>query len=251
MTDQALIQSWEREAQEPFAGWDFSHLRGRWHEEAPPWSYEALVRAVLPGAKSLLDMGTGGGEQLLEFRDVFPPRVMATEGYEPNMPVAAANLAPHGVQVIAYDCERDPVMPFADASLDRIINRHEAYDASEIARVLQPGGVFCTQQVDGRDALDLYSLFGVRPAYLHITLDHLQPELENAGLVIQAAYDWAGKMSFTDVGAVVYYLSAIPWNAPPDFSVPRYKDQLLALHARPRLEFTIRRFYLQAMKPKH
>ena len=57
-------------------------------------------------------------------------------------------------------------------------------------------------------------------------------------------------MTFADVGALVYYLSAIPWNAPPDFSVPRYKDQLLALHARPRLEFTIRRFYLQAVKPK-
>ncbi|MBN8635995.1 MAG: class I SAM-dependent methyltransferase [Anaerolineae bacterium] len=250
MNEHELLKQWEAEAQEPFAGWDFSHLRGRWHEDAPPWSYEALVRATLPGAESLLDMGTGGGEKLLEFRDVFPPRVMATEGYEPNMAVAAANLAPHGVQVIAYDAERDPALPFADDSLDRIINRHEAYDAAEIARVLRPGGLFCTQQVDGRDALDLYSLFGVQPAYLHITLGHLQPDLENAGLIIQAAQDWAGTMTFADVGALVYYLSAIPWNAPPDFSVPRYKDQLLALHARPRLEFTIRRFYLQAVKPK-
>jgi hypothetical protein len=46
----------------PFAGWDFSYLNGRWHEETPPWSYTELVRGVLPQVDSLLDLGTGGGD---------------------------------------------------------------------------------------------------------------------------------------------------------------------------------------------
>jgi len=31
-----LVANWEREEREPFTGWDFSHLAGRWHEEQPP-----------------------------------------------------------------------------------------------------------------------------------------------------------------------------------------------------------------------
>jgi hypothetical protein len=47
MDDQALIKEWKREAEQGFRGWDFSYLRDRWHEEQPPWSYDALVRGLL------------------------------------------------------------------------------------------------------------------------------------------------------------------------------------------------------------
>jgi SAM-dependent methyltransferase len=249
MDEQQLIQSWEAEAQEPFAGWDFSHLEGRYHEETPPWSYTEKVRAVLTQADSLLDMGTGGGEKLLEFKDLFPAYTAATEGYPPNLPVAKAALEPHGVDVLPYDSEQDARMPYDDARFALVLNRHEAYDAAEIKRILRPGGVFITQQVDGRDMADLYTLFGVETAYGHVTLANFRAGLESAGLSIQEALDWQGKATFTDVGALVYYLCAVPWEAPTDFSVQRYREQLLMLHARPKLEFTIRRFYLQAIKP--
>lgn len=250
MNEEMLLRTWEQEAQQPFQGWDFSYLDGRYHEETPPWSYDDRVRALLPGAASLLDMGTGGGEKLLEFRDLFPVRTVATEGYPPNIPVATANLSPHGVQVVSYDSELDKRMPFDDESFHVILNRHEAYAAEEIARVLAPNGVFCTQQVDGRDLEDLHSVFGVPTAYPHVTLGNFQRELEGAGLRIQSALDWQGTATFADVGALVYYLYAVPWEAPPDFSVRRYKDELLALHRRPVLEFTIRRFLVQAVKQR-
>lgn len=80
---------------------------------------------------------------------------------------------------------------------------------------------------------DLYSLFGVEPAYAHVTLANLRPELERAGLHIQTAIDWAGKAAFADVGALVYYLHAIPWQAPPDFSVQRYQEQDYSHHCTP------------------
>lgn len=248
MNEETLLRLWEHEAVQPFQGWDFSYLRGRYDEETPPWSYDEQVRALLPSTASLLDMGTGGGEKLLEFRELFPPRTAATEGYAPNLPIATANLHPYGVQVVSYDSETDARMPFTDESFEVIINRHESYAASEIARLLKPAGHFCTQQVDGRDLEDLFSKFGVQTAYAHVTLENFQRDLEAVGLHIQAAFDWQGTATFADVGALVYYLHAVPWEAPPDFSVRKYKAELLALHRQARLAFTIRRFLIQAVK---
>ncbi len=36
---QTIIETWKREEQYPFSGWDFSHLDGRMLEDQPPWSY--------------------------------------------------------------------------------------------------------------------------------------------------------------------------------------------------------------------
>jgi len=40
-----------------------------------------------------------------------------------------------------------------------------------------------------------------------------------------------GEVTFTDVGAVVYYLRAVPWLV-PGFSVETHADRLLALQDR-------------------
>jgi hypothetical protein len=68
--EQELIEQWKREEQEPFAGWVFSYLDDRWHDEDPQWSYEEMVRSLMVTAFSVLDLGTGGGERLLAFRDI-------------------------------------------------------------------------------------------------------------------------------------------------------------------------------------
>lgn len=250
MTDDVeLVARWKAEEQQPFQGWDFSYLRERYHEERPPWSYEDMVRALLPAADSVLDMGTGGGEKLLEFAAALPRRTVATEGYAPNVAVARASLEPHGIQVVEYDSEADRRMPFDDNSFALVINRHEAYDAVEVARILRPGGHFLTQQVDGREEGDFLAPFGLVSQYLHVNLHDFRQDLESAGLTIESAGDWVGQSVFGDVGALVYFLHAAPWSAPPDFSVERYGDVLLRLNReRQSLTFTIRRFYILARK---
>lgn len=247
MDNQQLIELWKTEAARPFQGWDFSYLQGRYSEEPLSWSYETEVRALLKTADAVLDMGTGGGEKLLEFRDALPPNTVATEGYPPNFPIAQANLAPHGISVVRYDSETDSRMPFDDGTFDLILNRHESFDAPEVFRVLRPGGVFLTQQVDGRDMADLYAIFNYVLNYPHITLANCRQSLEAAGLVVERADDWLGKVNFTDVAALVYFLRAI---IPDYFSVERFLPQLFELHQQPKpLQFSIRRFLLQARKP--
>ncbi len=213
MDDASLIARWKQEEAQPFQGWDFSYLAGRRSEEQPPWSYEHMVSDLLAGADAVLDMGTGGGEKLLEFRDVLPANTVATEGYPPNVPVARANLEPHGIRVVDYNLEVTPRMPFEDNNFALIINRHEAFDAQEVARILRPGGIFLTQQVDGRELGDFLTHFGQQSAFLHVNVRNCQQGLADAGLEIVHSEEWAGKSTFQDVGALVYFLHAAPWSA--------------------------------------
>ncbi len=85
MNPEALIAQWQQEAQEPFAGWDFAHLKGRMLEDQPPWDYLERAAALMQQSSAVLDIDTGGGEKLLSLRESWPQRVIATEGYAPNI----------------------------------------------------------------------------------------------------------------------------------------------------------------------
>ena len=249
----SLFASWLQEEATPFTGWDFSHLSGRWHEEHPPWSYEDLARESLHGARSAVDLGTGGGERLSRLADAFPARMFATEAYEANVPLARERLGPLGVTVLPYRSE-DLVggpLPFDDASLDLVLDRHESYDAREVARVLAPGGRFLTQQVDGESLADLLGLFRAMPAVPEVKLDRFVADATGAGLSIERAEQWWGNSTFSDVGAIVYYLKAIPWSV-PGFSVATHAPVLRELQRRLErdepLQFRAGRFLIVARK---
>jgi SAM-dependent methyltransferase len=251
--NEAVLERWRREETAPFSGWDFSHIYDRWTDEHPPWSYEQLAREALRGARSAVDLGTGGGERLSALAAAFPERMFATEAYPPNEAIARARLEPLGVTVVPYEAA-DVVggpLPFADGSLDVVLDRHESYDAREVARVLAPGGRFLTQQVDGHDKPDLLALFRLTPAFPQVALEPFVRAATAAGLTVDRAEEWWGESAFTDVGALVYYLKAT--RTVPDFSVARYESVLLSLDERlsasGALRFRCGRFVLVAHKP--
>lgn len=245
-----LIDDWRARHAEPTWGWDFSSFGDTVEADGPPWSYVDLARAAMVGAGSALDLGTGGGEVLLSLADALPTDTVATEGWPPNLPVATSALAGRSIPVVAYDAEADPRLPFDDARFDVVLARHEAYDAGEVARVLAPGGVFLTQQVDGRDLAEARVLFGAGEDYPRVRLEILRTEAEGAGLVVEEARDWTGTLAFADVATLVSYLRMVPWQVPDDFTVDRYADELLALHRSGRTPtFTQRRVVLQCRRP--
>ena len=119
-----------------------------------------------------------------------------------------------------------------DAAFDFILNRHEAFAASEVARVLAPGGRFLTQQA-GSGPDQLHALLGLRaqrrPAF---DLDLLVGQAVRAGLAVEDAR--AGnleKIRFADVGALAWYLRMVPW-AVPGCDVTSYRQALEAATAR-------------------
>ena len=93
------------------------------------------------------------------------------------------------------------------------------------------GGTFLTQQVHGRWAEDLLAEFDATPPWPDSTPDKYVPLLEGAGLRIAGLQEWTGRLVFKDVGAIVYYLKAVPWLV-PGFSVASNISHLLRLQAR-------------------
>ena len=247
-----LIESWHREEATPFAGWDFSYLNGRMIEGQAPWSYTARAAELLDGAHAALDLDTGGGERLLMLRPHWPVRVVATEAYPPNVVIARDALAPHGAHVVRVSSEDETPFPFADGAFDVVLDRHASFDSGEIARMLVPGGVFLTQQVHGRWAEDLLACFGATPPYPNASVEQYLPRLRAAGMEVMDVREWTGTLAFTDVGAIVYYLKAVPWMV-PEFGVDRYLPDLLALQDRldtgEELAFTARKYLIEARKP--
>lgn len=211
-----------------FSGWDFSYLAGRWIEDDPSWDYGQKVRERLADVDTLLDMGTGGGERLAALQPL-PEHTYATEGWGPNVPVARARLEPLGVQVV--EVQEGERLPFEDDFFDMVINRHESFAAEEVWRVLKPGGRFVTQQVGGKIHLRLNELLQDQVAvpYADWVLEKAAGELEARGFEVLEQREEYPKTVFMDIGAVVYYLKAIPWQI-PGFSVAAYRERLWAVH---------------------
>ena len=248
-----LLQQWQQEEQAPFAGWDFSYLAGRMYQEQPPWDYLARAAELLRNAASVVDLNTGGGERLLDLQPAWPPRVVATEEWPPNFALINERLTPLGVQVYNVRLTDDDPMPFADGEFEVVLNRHAAFNPAEVARVLAPGGTFLTQQVHGLSGQALQAVFGAKPQWPDATPAKYLPRLQQAGLTIVNGQEWSGRLNFTDVGAIVYYLKATPWLV-PDFTVDRYTAELLELQARlasgQALDFAGRLYLIEARKPK-
>ncbi len=221
-----------------FSGWDFSWIEGRWWESSCPWDYQEIVTGMLAQATSLLDMGTGGGEFLAALGPHLPARTVATEAYEPNIEMARQALAPWGVTVLGIPAQamhpqplQDAVYPLAlaDGSVDLVINRHESFDAREVARVLAPGGRFVTQQVGARNFETVNRRLGSPRQFAQWSLTGAKQQVQEAGLGVVQAQEALTSAGFQDVGALVYYLKAVPWQV-ADFSVSRYRQVLETLH---------------------
>ncbi|MCM0006657.1 MULTISPECIES: class I SAM-dependent methyltransferase [Bacillus cereus group] len=213
-----------------FSGWDFSFISetGRMKSEPLSWSYGSTAFQLMQHAESMLDMGTGGGE-FLSMLQPFPSTIYATEGYAPNVPIARKKLEPLGVTVV--EVINDTVLPFQDGQFDFIINQHESYAASEVKRILSPNGVFLTQQVGGLDCAVLNEQFGspLNSEFASWSLEAACSELEENEFTILDAKEEFPFQRFYDIGAIVYYLKAIPWQI-PDFTVERYYEELYRIH---------------------
>jgi hypothetical protein len=247
-----LIEFWKQEEDAPFAGWDFSYLDGRMIEEQAPWSYTTRAKGLMQSVQALLDLDTGGGERLLAMQEAWPAKVVATETYLPNLKLAQERLEPLGVTVLNVENNEMKPLPFGDGEFDLVLDRHAAINVDEVVRMLTPGGTFLTQQVHGMWAHDLLAVFGATPQWPDATPARYLPWLERAGMEIVMHEDWSGDLAFIDVGAIVYYLKAVPWLV-PSFSVATHLENLLTLQqqleATGKLVFSAKKYIIEARKP--
>ncbi len=239
----------------PFRGWDFTVLGDRLVHEPPPWSLTTSVEDCLSGDEMLLDMGTGGGEWLSRLRR--PARVVATEAWAPNVAVAVSRLRPLGVVVVRDEGAVDNVdqaeggrrgrLALRSGAFDVVSNRHEAFVATEVLRVLRPGGRFLTQQTES-GAKEFHGVLGLEPPVRQeFTVDLALEQLRHAGFLIEDGRSGIATTTFADIGALAWYLTHVPW-AVPGFNVRTHRDRLLALHGQP-IAVSSTRFLVRARRP--
>lgn len=220
------------------------------------WDYEESVRARLAGARRALDLGTGDGAIFASFAP-FRGVAVATETWPANVSVAARRLRGVGAHLIQCTPAPDnvavvparalPSLPFRDSAFDLIVDRHESFVATEVARVLRRGGWFVTQQVGGRNLLELNDALGAPLPYFGWHLVSCCRQLEDAGLRVVERREAFADVQFDDVEQIVEYLDAVPWQA-PGVARPRSARALERLIRRLPLRARAHRFYVEATK---
>jgi SAM-dependent methyltransferase len=199
-----------------------AHAVGLRMDAPTPWDYEAIAREHAAVARSVVDLGTGGGERLASIVAGMGARAVATEEWHVNAPVA--RLQPLGIDVIRADALR---LPFVDLAFDLVLDRHEALDPVEVARVLAPQGTVITQQVGHDHGLELRRLFP-RKTTFDDHLNSYQRGFRAAKLVVDEARWHEERVAFATLGDVAFMLLTAPWFI-SGFDPEAEIDQLLAL----------------------
>ena len=221
----------------PTEGWDWDWRGDRLTSSPLPWSYREIVQRLARDSPDRLDLGTGGRRVAGQARHPAPPHRRKGGLGSPRCPRQGPAGAAR-VEVVAYQGPSDniaqsadePPLPFADGSFHLVASRHEAFVASEVARVLARGGRFVTQQVG--DDEGLRKLLGITPVRLITPVWDLElaaSQVESAGLKVTDGGETTQVEMIADIGALVWYLNAIPW-AVPNFSPGAFRERLLELH---------------------
>lgn len=217
----------------PVAGWDFSWFDGRATEERPAWGYSRLLSERLRSAHAVLDIQTGGGEVLagaLRAAGAGGPAVVAaTESWPPNVALARASLAPFGGEVA--ELADDATLPFPSGSFDLVASRHPTEVGwPEVARVLEPGGAYFSQQVGAGSNRELTDfMMGPQPVNPSRSPQVTVAEATAAGFDIVDLREQALRVEFFDVAAVVHFLKKVLWTV-PGFTVSGYREPLARMH---------------------
>jgi SAM-dependent methyltransferase len=239
----------------PLDGWDFSWFEGRATEERPVWGYAGMLAGRLGEAHAVLDLQTGGGEvtaAALRQCQRPPGTLAATDSWPPNAALASAALAPFGGTV--HLIPDDAVLPFASGSFDLVASRHPTLVVwPEIARVLQPGGRYFSQQIGAGSNRELTEfMMGPQPAHAGRSAKVLSDQATGAGLEVTGLREQALRVEFFDVAAVVHFLKKVLWTV-PGFSVAGYAGPLARMHEHIQAHGSFvchaRRMLLEARKP--
>jgi SAM-dependent methyltransferase len=222
------------------AYWGAGFLQDRYQPGAPSWSWSDLVRANLDAATRMLDMGTGDGSVLRSLAPL-PALTVAYEEWVATLPRAITTLRSLGVHLVLCQGSDDnvervrtrPMLPFQDGVFDVVLNRHEAFDAKDVCRLLTPGGVFTTQQVGLREPDSVRELLGLPPISSLVSWDLAEAirQVESAGLSVTGCGEETPPTRFTDVAALIGYIRSTPWNF-PDWDVESMRPLLRDVHAR-------------------
>ncbi|WP_273853103.1 class I SAM-dependent methyltransferase [Guptibacillus spartinae] len=171
-------------------GWDFSNLQLT--SEGAKWEFYEEVLKKVNDTDILLDIGTGGGENVLEIAS----SLLFLIGIDLSTSMAEAaqrnllNSKASNVRFVQMSSEN---LLFPDGFFNVISSCHAPFHSQEVARVLKKDGVFLTQQVSEADKWNIKKAFGRGQAYElsdGILKDQYTRELKDAGFSEVRSFDY-------------------------------------------------------------
>lgn len=148
---------------EKMAHWSFDEF-GIHEECLTDWDLYGLLNAHADRDSRILDLGTAGGEKIIEF---FPDcaEILGTD-YSPAMiDTARKNLSESGRKNISFKVMDNLKMDVPDEHFDIVVARHTCTDPVQIFRCLKPGGTLLIRGVDKYDCWSLKLTMGGGQGY--------------------------------------------------------------------------------------
>lgn len=138
-------------------GWDFSNIKSI--SEGIRWDFYDEVTSRCKNTDVLLDIGTGGGENLLSISHAlfFAIGIDLSKGM---IEKADSNLRKSDVSNVRFFQMSSENLQFPAGFFDLITSRHAPFSSKEVFKVLKNGGFFLTQQVSESDKLNVKEAFG-------------------------------------------------------------------------------------------
>ncbi len=233
-----------------FTGWNLGDVAAKPIGSRYPWDYRRSAADLIGHASAVLDMGTGGGEIFAELCRGHGGRLVATEPWDVNAPIAKSRLSPLRVAVVGAHSLR---LPFRNDTFDLVLNRHEELDPAEVDRVLAPGGIFLTQQVGRNDWTELRT-FIARMQDFGPLFERYVSGFQNVGMKIVRSETHDTPVAYRGLGELVYILCVAPWTVPEFDPLGRDLEALLRLEERlttkEGLVLTESRFLIEASQPR-
>ena len=153
----------EKDFYEGAKDWDFSKI-GFTEESLTNWDMAKIIRRVAKKQSKILDLGTGGGEKVLEcFPDV--AEILGTDISDAMIKTARKNLKKSGKKNIAFRTMDNLKMDTTDEYFDIVTARHTCIDPAQIYKTLKPGGTLIVRGVDQLDCWELKRAFDGGQAY--------------------------------------------------------------------------------------
>ncbi len=156
----------EKDFYEKIKNWDFSQINYV-TESYTNWELYDELKKLTTKESKILDLGTGGGEKLLEF---FPEcqEILGTDYSKEMIKTAKKNLKKSGKKNIRFEIMDNLNMTTPNDYYDVVVSRHTVIDANQIYQTLKKGGHLLLRGVDKLDCWSLKLLYGKGQDFLSV-----------------------------------------------------------------------------------
>ncbi|MBP1914041.1 ubiquinone/menaquinone biosynthesis C-methylase UbiE [Lederbergia galactosidilyticus] len=191
-------------------GWDFSNVKCQ--SEGIEWDFYEEVTKRCKSSDILLDIGTGGGENILKIATFFF-LIVGIDLSSEMVEKARINRQNTDVKNVRFFQMSSQGLQFPTDFFDIISCCHAPFAPNEIAKVLKKEGVFLTQQVSEGDKINLKRAFGRGQAFQEkdgMLKEKYVQELRKAGFSNVQSFEYDATEYYQEPEDLLFLLTHTP-----------------------------------------